>query len=100
MSDPPADARAFPATTAEPLRREFLAPTVLAIGGVGLWSVADRFLSKAIFLNCQVTFGRGIGRATIPVEVTRAAAWPTPPFRMRPKHQLDNPTEAGNLKSS
>ena len=72
MSDPPADARAFPATSAEPLRREFLAPTVLAIGGVGLWSVTNRFLSKAIFPNCPSHIrSREIGRAIIPVEVTR-----------------------------
>ena len=36
MSDPPADARAFGATTAEPLRRELLAPNVIAAAGVGL----------------------------------------------------------------
>ena len=36
MSDPPADARAFGATTAEPLRRELLAPNVIAAAGVGV----------------------------------------------------------------
>jgi hypothetical protein len=35
MSDHPADARAFVATTAEPLWRALLAPTVLAAAGVG-----------------------------------------------------------------
>jgi hypothetical protein len=35
MSDPPADARAFPATTAASLRRELLAPGVIAAVGVG-----------------------------------------------------------------
>lgn len=36
MSDPPADARAFSATTAEPLRRDLLAPNVIAAAGVGV----------------------------------------------------------------
>ncbi|HTG23057.1 MAG TPA: hypothetical protein VK681_23650, partial [Reyranella sp.] len=36
MSDPPADARAFAATTAEPLRRELLAANVIAAAGVGV----------------------------------------------------------------
>jgi len=36
MSDPPADARAFGATTAEPLRRELLVPNVIAAAGVGV----------------------------------------------------------------
>jgi hypothetical protein len=36
MSDPPADARAFGATTAEPLRRDLSAPNVIAAAGVGL----------------------------------------------------------------
>jgi hypothetical protein len=36
MSDPPADARAFGATTAEPLRRDLSAPNVIAGAGVGL----------------------------------------------------------------
>src|SRR5712692_2913578 len=36
MSDPPADARAFGATTAEPLRRELLVPNVIAAVGVGV----------------------------------------------------------------
>src|SRR5262249_339484 len=39
---------------------------------------------------------REIGRAIIPVEVTRAQAWPTPPFRMKLKHQLDNSAETGS----
>ena len=36
MSDPPAEARAFGATTAEPLRRDLLAPNVIAAAGVGV----------------------------------------------------------------
>ncbi|MPZ34450.1 MAG: hypothetical protein GEV13_26275 [Rhodospirillales bacterium] len=36
MSDQSADARSFVATTAEPLRRELLAPTVIAAAGVGV----------------------------------------------------------------
>ena len=39
-----------------------------------------------------------IGRAMVAVEVARTQAGPTPPYRMRPKHQLDNSKEAESLK--
>jgi hypothetical protein len=34
----------------------------------------------------------------VAVEVTRTEAWPTPPYRMQRKRQLDSSTEAESLK--
>jgi predicted RNase H-like HicB family nuclease len=44
------------------------------------------------------TRSKEIGRAMVAVEVTRTQAWPTPPYRMQPKHQFDSSTEAESLK--
>jgi hypothetical protein len=69
MSDPPADARAFVATTAEPLRRELLAPNVIAAAGVGVMlAIAAADARRAGAGRLQARPADRLSRAGVPTQ--------------------------------
>jgi hypothetical protein len=70
--------------TATPTRMRWLTSPSWHANMCGrLWKAGNQFRRGANPLPCRASFDPGkVGRAIIPVEVERGAAWPPPPDQM------------------